>query len=75
MFHIIFVSSRRLNKLGVIVAKLWDADDNLILIMAFLLLKLFKFRCLSFLESSFVCEKKLFFSFLCLKGWFGYSTL
>ena len=42
-------------------AKLWY--DNLILVMAFLLVKLCKFRYLSFSNSSFVYEKKLLFSF------------
>ena len=58
----IFISSWRLYHLVVFIAKLWD--DNLILVMPFLLLKLCKFRYLSFLKSYFVCEKKLFFLYL-----------
>ena len=43
-------------------------DDNLILVMAFLLSKLCKFRYLSFLKISFVCEKKaIFFIFVSVK--------
>ena len=56
----IFISSSRLYHLLVFIAKLWD--DNLILVMVFLLLKLFKF---SFLLAEFFCLwKKFFFSFL-----------
>ena len=53
----ILISSWRLYHLVVFIAKLWD--DNLILVIAFLLLKLCKFRYLSFLKSSFGCEKKV----------------
>ena len=52
----IFISSWRLYHLVVFIAKLWD--DNLILAMAFLLLK---FRYISFLKSSFVYEKSCSF--------------
>ena len=58
----ILISSWRLYHLVVFIAKLWD--DNLILVMAFLLLKLCKFTYLSFLKSSLVFEKRFFFSFL-----------
>ena len=53
-FHIFL----KIYHLVVFIAKLWD--DSLILVMTFLLLKLSKFRYLSFLKSSFVCEKVLF---------------
>ena len=62
----ISISSWRLYQLMVFIAKLWD--ENLILFMAFLLLKLKKFRYLSSLKSSFVCEKKVvLFIFISVK--------
>ena len=62
----ISISSWRLYQLMVFIAKLWD--ENLILVMAFLLLKLKKFRYLSSLKSSFVCEKKVvLFIFISVK--------
>ena len=68
----IFISSWRLYHFKVFIAKLWD--DNLILVMAFRLLKLYKFRYLSFLKSSFVCEKSCSFHFYKCKGGFGSNS-
>ena len=62
----VFISSSILYRLVVLLAKLWD--DNFILVMVFLLLKLCKFRYLSFLKSSFVCEKSYSFHFWKCKG-------
>ena len=51
-----------INHLVLFITKLWDG--NLLLVIAFLLLRLFKFRYLCFLKTFFVYEKTLFFSFL-----------
>ena len=61
-----FISSWRLYHLVAFIAKLWD--DNLILVMAFLLLNLCKFRWLPFLKSSFFfVEKVVLFIFVSAK--------
>ena len=65
----IFISSWKLYHLVVFIAKL--LDDNLILVIAFLLLNLCKLRYLSFLKSSFVCKKSCSFHFCKRKGGFG----
>ena len=54
-----FIFSWRFYHLVVFIGKL--RDNKRILVMAFVLLKLCKFRYLSFLKSSFVCEKKVIF--------------
>ena len=61
----VFISSSILYRLVVLLAKLWD--DNFILVMVFLLLKLCKFRYLSFLKSSLVCKKVVLFIFISAK--------
>ena len=61
----IFISSWRLYHLMAFIAKLWD--NNLILVMTFLLLNLIKFRYCSLLKCSFACEEVILFIFTSLK--------
>ena len=69
---LIFISSWRWYYLVLFIATL--LDENLVLVVAFLLLKLFKNRYLCFWKTSFVCEKSYSFHFYKCVGGFAYNN-